>query len=493
LSETLRARLAAAQRALAAEPGAWRHRLELVAALRLLGRHAEALDAVREAADLHPAVGAVSVALGHVEAARGAAHLAEQAFARAVELDPQDQDAWLRLGTTRFRMGDIAAAEGPLRRALTLDPADARVRIALSAYCLRTRAAPEARALLAPILDDRPDAALASAWARVCLATDQPAEALPVVEAACAVDPRNAVLAFATGDVLDRLGDHAAAFAAYTRGNRLMGVGWDREAHDRSVDAVLSAFDRAAMAGAARARASGAGVVLVVGLPRSGTSLLEQALACHPAIGGGGELDLLRRLSFRLSAALGAPRRWFTRPLAVTSEVYDQLADAFHAELVRRAGPAALRIDKSPDNALHLGLAHLVLPGVRVLHVVRDPVDSGWSCYRQAFGDGLAWSRSLGDIAAYRATLDRAMAHWRTVLPEPPLEVPYAALVGRPEETLRGVLDFLGQPWDDAVLRPNESRRLVTTASHGEVQQPLHSGSIGRASPYRPWLGALAG
>lgn len=493
MSDSPRARLLAAQRRLARDPGAWADRLEVVSALRALGRAQDARQAALDAARLHSDVGAVHLALGHVEAARGAAELAERAFARATAADPSLVEAWLRLGTTRFRRGDIAGAEAPLREAHARDPGSAVARIALASVCLRTRAAPEAVALLRPLLGGAPEPELASTWARACMAVGRPADALPALSAARVAHPRHALPHFAAGEVLDRLGRHAEAFAAYDAGNGAMGRGWDAAAHAERVDRVLAAHDRATLAAAARARTPSPDVVLIVGMPRSGTSLLEQALACHPAIGGGGELDLLRRLSLRLSAGLGQRGRWFDRPSLVRAEVYEQLAQAFRAELAHRAGPAALRIDKTPDNALHLGFAHLVLPGVRVLHVVRDPVDSGWSCFRQAFGDGLAWSRDLASIAAYRATLDRAMAHWRTALPEPPHVVRYADLVARPEPTLRAALGFLGQPWDPAVLRPHESRRLVTTASHGEVQEALHARSVGRAAPYGAWLGSLLG
>jgi hypothetical protein len=486
-----RARLRDAQIRLGQDPTSWADRLEVVAALQALGREPEAHEAARDAAGRHPGVGAVHLVVGRVEAERGAADLAERAFLRATERAPELAEAWLRLGTTRFRRGDIRGAEAPLRRAQGLAPDAPAPRIALASVCLRVRAAPEAVALLAPLLVGAPGPELGSTWARACLAVGRPEDALAPLSAARHAHPGDPLLCFAAGEVHDRLGQHDAAFQAFDEGNGAMGRGWDAAAHAARVDTTLTAFDGPMLAAAARSQADGRGVVLIVGMPRSGTSLLEQALACHPAIAGGGELDLLRRLGLRLSAALGSPGRWFSRPGDVSAAVYDQLATPYLAELARRAGPAPLRIDKTPDNALHLGLAHLVLPGVRVLHVVRDPVDTGWSCYRQAFGDGLAWSRELDGIAAYRGDLERAMAHWGEVLPEPPRTVRYADLVGAPEQTLRGILGFLEQPWDPAVLRPHESGRLVATASHGQVQEALHQRNVGRSAPYRGWLGPL--
>jgi hypothetical protein len=365
--------------------------------------------------------------------------------------------------------------------------------IALASVCLRVHAAPEAVALLTPLLGGAPSPELVSTWARACLAVGRPEDALGPLAAARRAHPSDPLLCFAAGDVHDRLDRHQDAFHCFDEGNRAMGRGWDVAAHAARVDETLAAFDGPALLASARAQADGSGVVLVVGMPRSGTSLLEQALACHPAIAGGGELDLLRRLGLRLSAALGTPGRCFSRPRDVSAAIYDQLAAPYLDELARRAGAAPLRIDKTPDNALHLGLAHLVLPGVRVLHVVRDPVDTGWSCFRQAFGDGLAWSRELEGIAAYRRDHERAMAHWSSVLPESPYTVRYADLVAAPEATLRGVLAFLGQPWDPAVLRSHESDRLVATASHAQVQEPLHQKNMGRSTPYRGWLGPLIG
>ncbi|MEC7948024.1 MAG: sulfotransferase [Myxococcota bacterium] len=486
-----RAQLVAAQTRLGRDPSAWRAWVEVVEALRMLGRDEEARQAAREAVRLHPEIGDLWVVLGHAEAARGAMARAETAFESATQRTPDLVEAWLRWGTIRFRRGDIAGAEAPLRRAFALAPDLAIARIALAGLCLRVRKADEAIGLLEPILDEDPTPELVSTWARACLARHRPADAQAALLQARHRHPGHPLLCFAAGAVHDRLGEHAEAFSAFEMANSAMGSSWDSAAHAARVDGVLAAFDGVTLRRAARAGVDGSGVVLIVGMPRSGTSLLEQALACHPGIAGGGELDLLRRLGLRLSAALGSAGQWFQRPADVTGEVYDQLARPYLEELSRRAGAGALRIDKTPDNALRLGLATLVLPGVRVLHVVRDPVDSGWSCFRQAFGDGLAWSRSLQDIAAYRADVDRAMSHWRSVLPTPPLEVRYAELVGEPERTLRAVLGFLGQPWDPAVLRPQDNERLVVTASHGQVQEALHGRNVGRSAPYRAWLGPL--
>ena len=146
-----------------------------------------------------------------------------------------------------------------------------------------------------------------------------------------------------------------------------------------------------------------------------------------------------------------------------------------------------------PDNYLQLGLAAQMLPGSRVIWVRRDPLDVGWSCFRQPFGPGLAWSCSLEHLRAYYRDHLRLMAHWRAVLPLPMHELWYEDLVRQPEAELRRALDFLDLSWDPACLAFHRSERLVTTASHAQVQEPLDARYVGRAAPYRGWLGGLEG
>ncbi len=420
---------------------------------------------------------------------------AQAAYERAAALAPDAALCWLRVGTIRFRRGLILDAELPLRRALALEPGASAAAVCLATVLERSRRLEEAEALLAPFIDvDIPEATVAMSWAGLQRRLERPQDALPVVEAALTAElpaDQRALLLFARGDLLDELERWEPAFRSFEAANRCRGFAWDAAAHSARVDRLIRAFDSGALATAARASVGAEDIALIVGVPRSGTTLLEQVLSSHSRVGGAGELDTLRRIGQRLSRAAGAPGAWFHQPRQVDAPLLDQCAEAYRATLVQRAGACERLTDKMPDNLLQLGLAQLMIPGCRVIHMQRDPVDVGWSCFRQAFGPGLAWAGSLEDIASYQSDAARLAAHWRTVLDLPLLELRYEDLVAEPEASVRRVLGFLGLDWEPGCLQFHRSARLVSTASHAQVQRPLHRGAVGRSAPYRAWLGPL--
>ncbi len=464
-------------------------------ALVALGREGKAVDALRQGLQHDPEHPRAWLRLGTLHARAGRRAKAEEAFRQLTRLAPEHAEGWMRLGTTLFRRGQVRQAEEPLRRALALQAGLWPAAVCLATVLERTRRVGEAEALLAPLARGaRPPATVAMSWAGLCLRTRRPSQGLGPVLAALEGEPSSpdlALLLHAKGDLHDALGEWEPAFEAHQRANRLRGFRWDPSAHSQRVDTLIEAFAADTVAEAPRATRDGSAAVLVVGMPRSGTSLLEQALSCHAEVAGAGELDTLRRVGQRISVALGAPGQWFHQPLGVDAAVLDQGADAY-LQILRQKGGSGRRVsDKMPDNFLQLGLAAQMLPGCRVVWMRRNPLDVGWSCFRQPFGEGLAWSCSLQHVRAYFEDQLRIMAHWRDVLPLPLLELHYEDLVREPEDQLRRVLSFLELDWDPACLSAHRSERLVTTASHAQVQEPLHGRFVGRAAPYRRWLGAL--
>jgi hypothetical protein len=222
---------------------------------------------------------------------------------------------------------------------------------------------------------------------------------------------------------------------------------------------------------------------LVVGMPRSGTSLAEQILASHPQARGAGELPFWRDWWAARPPAAAAPE---PAELAAARERYLEVLGA-------QAGAARVVIDKMPYNFLYLGLIAAALPGIRIIHLQRDPRDTGLSIYFQDFSAGQAYATDLDAIAHYYRQYLRIMNHWRQVLPPGALlEVPYEALVADPLSWGRRMVEFLGQEWDPRCLDFQGTARAVTTASQWQVRQKIHAGSVARWRRYEPYLGALS-
>jgi hypothetical protein len=224
--------------------------------------------------------------------------------------------------------------------------------------------------------------------------------------------------------------------------------------------------------------------IFVFGMPRSGTTLVEQILASHPLVRGTGEsahLDTLAKTAIFLPSLSGLT------PDGLTSCGQRYLAMA-------GAGvPDQLHfVDKTTTNFLYAGLISLILPKAWMIHCCRNPLDTCLSCYSLLFADGHEFSYDFGELGHYYRLYRELMAHWSNVLPSGTiLDIDYEALVNDPEGQVRKILAFCGLPWDASCLRFYETQRLVTTSSLDQVRSPIYRSSVGRSQSFRPWLAEL--
>jgi len=227
--------------------------------------------------------------------------------------------------------------------------------------------------------------------------------------------------------------------------------------------------------------------VFVLGMPRSGTSLIEHILASHSRVIGIGECEEFRRLA---SQRFGGCLENIGGGLS--GESLRQLGADYAAYIAAKA-PGALRIvDKTLTNFFCAGLIHLALPKARIVHMVRDPMDTCFSCYSQMFMGAAKFAYDLGELGRYYKAYADVMAYWRRILPaETMLEIRYEALVENFEPEVRRLIAFCGLDWEDACLRFFETRRAVRTASAVQVRQPLYKEAMGRWKPHAEWLGPL--
>lgn len=290
-------------------------------------------------------------------------------------------------------------------------------------------------------------------------------------------------LHFALGKALDDCGDHAQAFIHYRAGNeesRKRLRPYERATTETLFRRLRERFT-AAWLGSVEP-VSDRPLLFVCGMYRSGSTLLEQMLAAHPAVTSGGELDWFNARLTRND------ERW---PEHLTPEMLHVAGKGYLDYLASRF-PGAVRVcDKRPDNFRYLGLLKALFPRLRVLHTVRDARDVCLSIYFQQFGSALPYAADLGDIAHYLREYRRLMQHWRELMPESILDVGYSQLVSRPEQELRRVCRFLDLDWRAEMLDFRDAPARVRTASVWQVRQPLYTRSLGRWRHYAGHLGAL--
>jgi len=280
------------------------------------------------------------------------------------------------------------------------------------------------------------------------------------------------------GDILHDLGEYERAFDAFCRANLVHNLQYDRSAATTKIEGIIAKFSRANLATWPRADIRQPSPLFIVGAPRSGTSLLEQILSCHPEIHAAGELEAIPRIVESLNPASG--------------QALNESAESYLAPLRQGARGCRYVTDKLPHNFLHLGAIAQLFPMARVIHCRRDPLDTGLSIFRRNFNAMHNYATDLAAIGHFLGEQRRLMRHWEESLDLPLLTVDYEELVAEPEPVIRRVLEYLTLPWDPAVLLFHRSARVVTTASYDQVRRPLYTSAVGSSHPYLSHLGPLS-
>ncbi|NBB50761.1 hypothetical protein GVN24_21000 [Rhizobium sp. CRIBSB] len=286
------------------------------------------------------------------------------------------------------------------------------------------------------------------------------------------------VLLYALGKAYDESGDVERAFAAYDEAARLQmpDSDFDPDKSDMFVEEVLTRFDRDFLEHLPRSEADSGRPIFVLGLPRSGTTLVEQILVSHSAIKDGAEVNLFRHAAMAVpSFAPDAIRKAFDGPGGATLPT--RIGRAYLHMLDERFGKDGMVIDKTLNQTRFLGLLHRVVPNGKLIWLRRDPAAIAWSCYRNRFVKGADWTRSLVHMARYFKGEDRLHAHWSEVLGERLLTVQYEDLVNEPDQWMRRIIAHVGLEWEEQVRDFHQTDRAVTTASFAQVRQPLYSSS----------------
>jgi tetratricopeptide (TPR) repeat protein len=299
-------------------------------------------------------------------------------------------------------------------------------------------------------------------------------------------------LHFALGKMYDDLQLYDRAFGHFRRGNELYRaqVHFDREALASYVKKMKKICTPALLRHAHTVTQAGPTPVFVVGMLRSGTTLVERILARHPEVRGLGETEMVDALAERLAGITGIPYPDCLERLDPT--LAGDLATGFRAEWPPGAPGVRRMVDKNPLNFLHLGLIALVFPEARILHCVRDPLDTCLSVYFQHFAHVRnSYTYALEDIAFFYTQYADLMAHWRRVLPAPFHDVHYENLVSEPEVAIRALVAAAGLEWHPDCLKPHEHAGSISTASVWQARQPINRDSVARWRHYAGHLNGL--
>jgi len=466
--------------------------------LRDLGRTGEAVDTLRRAVELRPRSALLHNNLAGALLDHGDHAGAETACRRALELDPEHVEAVYNLGRALALLQRPGDAESVWRALLEEHPERLETHYALANLFNELGRREEAEAAYRDALARWPDHArlhLDLAFSRRFEAPDADLER---IEARLArgddLSHEDLIcLHYAAGKAWMDIGDEPGrAFRHLSEGARYKRetFEYDVATDERFFEQLISGFPAERLENAAGRDDRLPAPVFIVGMPRSGTTLVEQILATHSGVRARGELpDLEAALESAAKEAGQALVEWLVE---AGPEALAGVGRAYREAVLDAAGDVARVTDKMPLNFRFAGVIAAALPHARIVHVRRDPVDTCLSCFMQLFTGRLDFTYDLAELGRYYRAYAGLMDHWRAVLPPGRmLEVRYEELVAEPEPVVRRLLDFCDLGWEPACLEFHRTERAVSTASATQVRQPLYQAAVGRWRAYREHLGPL--
>jgi Flp pilus assembly protein TadD len=511
-----------------AEPHAY-----LAMTLKELCRLDEAEAAFRRAISFRPESGELYTNLGTVLLSLGRTGEAVSAYRIAIALHPDLADAHNNLGMGLRSLGRLDEAAAALRRAIALRPDFAEAHNNLGNVLLDQEQLDEAMALYRKAIALRPG--YAEAYNNMGLALKDMgrlAEARTAVEQAASLAPRKAAyfrslgelrrfaagdpqlaaleelardaaslpvaeqieLHFARAKAFEDLGEHGDSFRQLLAGNALKRrqISYDETATLGGLSRTASIFTPRLVRSRENAGIASSLPVFIIGMMRSGTTLIEQILASHPQVFGAGELKLLGNAVAEVGSPAGCPAEFPDVVRHMSGAEFRALGARYLAVISQLAPDAARITNKMPSNFILAGLIHLALPNAAIIHAVRDPADTCVSCFSKLFTEEVNHTYDLAELGRYYRQYRSLMEHWRRVLPPGRiLDVRYEDVVADLEGQARRMVAHCGLAWDPRCLAFHEAARPVRTASATQVRQPIYGSAIGRWRVHKPLLGPL--
>ena len=454
--------------------------------LRKMHRDAEAESSYEAAIAANPNYAPAHSSLGVILHEKKRFKDAETCFLKALQIDPEYADAHNNLGATLKEQGRLLEAQISFQQAITRKPHLPEVHHNLGSLhqVLGDIQSAKECYLQAVALDP----SLAEAHhhlAKIKKFDVRDAQFLQMHELyreRALSSEQHCHICFALAKASEDLGDLVAAYAFYEEANALRRelLGHDQEAQVELFSRLKSHYSKIASISPGQKREAGDLVpIFIVGLPRSGTTLVEQIISSHSDVTAGGELPFVARLGGELA----------TGQVAATPGALHRFREQYLSELSGRSGGKPYFTDKMPLNFRFLGLIVAAFPEAKVVHVKRDPSAVCWANYAQYFETkGLTFCYDLADILHYHQLYQDQMNYWRHELPTKIYDLSYESLTVDPEHETRELVSHLGLEWQEACLSPQDNRRTVATASNAQVRKKIYRGSSDRWKRYRPFL-----
>ncbi len=463
------------------------------------GDYRSAVTHFTEAVRLRPTEPTYRIYLACANWRAGNLDRVESQFNSALAIQPNNAGVHEMMASFFVEQGELTKALTHSTTAMTIDPATVSYKVTHADVLCAQGQVEAVWEIIKPLIAAGTGGQwLARVLAKVAARVGHVPEALSTIDRELS-NPNismidRARLHYAAANLLDGIGQYDAAFEHARRANECNQHPFDPVAHSRFVSNQIAYYNKTQIGSLPRATHGSRRPVLVVGVTRSGSSLVEQILASHPKVFGAGELSYLSEAAFAANTSEWSrgeefPKVW--NHLSVSRA--NELASSYLSRIGALNSTATYVTDKMPENFLFLGTAQLLLPNCRIIHCIRDPRDTCLSCYFTDFASGKNFSSNLSHLASYYRDYARLMVHWKSVLNLPILDVRYEDLVSDQVGQTKRMLDFLDLPWDENCQNYHKNTRHVATASRDQVRRPVYSSSIGRWKHYEKHIPELMG
>jgi len=420
---------------------------------------------------------------------------------RAAQIDSQDLDIIDQLGNIYQGMGNADIAIEKFNLALTKEPQRISSLIGLEHTYQETGKLDDAIRLCDDIIAinlDIPNGYVLKSRIKKSKTEDGLAEALLKFTTNHELDIKTKVsVNFALGKIFDDQNNYTEAFKYYAEGNSLRSIelNYNQEADEAYFSQLIETFNADFFKGHQHFGVTSDLPVVIVGMPRSATTLTEQIISSHPEIQAAGEVIFWGRARTAMPLRLNTKTPFPECVKEMLPEQAKDIASMYESTLRKIAGPGAKSIrhitDKMPHNFLNVGLIALLFPNVKIIHTKRDPIDTCLSIFFQSFNDGHPYAFDLSHLGFHYRQYERIMRHWHEILPGRIMDIHYSDTIADPEYWSRQLIAHIGLEWDDACLAPHKLERSVKTASHWQVRQPIYKTSVERWKNYDEFLNPL--
>lgn len=477
----------------------------LMIATRYLGNPLESAFWGHKLVEVEPlkATNHANLAKAYVE--YGKTQLGIEHARRALQLDPDDAESHCTLSAAIGVEGMWEEALEHTDRAIALNPDETRYIVQKAGLLQRMGRNEEAFKLVQPMISGKQRINTDALQIYITLAKrfDHTKEADKLIRDVINMDTLpDAVrmsLSFIAGAFYDSVGEYDRAFELFQTANNLKPLAYDQSKMEELFDRYINTFDTELLTQLPAASQGSDKPIFIIGMPRSGTSLAEKIIASHPQVFGAGELTEIRNLCEGLPQHMEGAIPFPECAAKLTAEQMDTLATNYlnFIDGLNEAGLAHVT-DKMPQNFVFLGMISKLFPEAKIIHCMRNPIDTSLSCYFQNFGQaGLDFSYNLDNLVHYYHQYQRIMEHWEKVLPGRIYHLSYENLTANSAEEIPKLIEFCGLEWDEACLSPHKSKLVTKTASFDQVRKPIYQSSRERWRNYekhiKPLITAFGG